>query len=89
MGQKRSNYFFIIIDNKSKVGRDLPNSQNGKRSTPFQKASRIKIIEKHKTEDNMEKARISGVEPRSLSFKQLILTDTKVEKSVALDGPHY
>ena len=37
----------------------------------------------------MEKARISGVEPRSLSFKQLILTDTKVEKSVALDGPQY
>ena len=73
-GTEKVQLFFIIIDNKTKVGRDLPNSQNGKRSTPFQKASWIKNIEKHKTEGNVEKARISGVECGSLYFKQVLLT---------------
>lgn len=54
-GTEKVQLFFIIIDNKTKVGRDLPNSQNGKRSTPFQKASWIRNIEKHKTEANVEK----------------------------------
>ena len=59
-GTEKVQLFFIIIDNKTKVGRDLPSSQNGKRSTPFQKASWIRNIEKHKTEANVEKPESLG-----------------------------
>lgn len=48
---------------------------------PFQKASWIKNIEKHKTRENMEKARISG----SLYFKQIIFTGTNIRTPLATD----
>jgi len=33
----------------------------------------MKIIEEHKTAGKMEEARISGMKPRSLHFKQFLL----------------
>lgn len=72
-GTEKVQLFFIIIDNKTKVCRACPILKMG-RDPPHFKKHQIKNIEKHKTEGNVEKARISGVERGSLYFKQFLLT---------------